>query len=199
MFGRSIDTRVERCKQLGKAVNSKDIGELVAVHEQQLLDYYSDVRRQLNASFIVATAIAIIGFLILIRPAVSISEGTQALSDWETITGVLAQFISATVFWLYSRTAKQFGTFHIVLERSCRYLLGYLIADQTGKKKQIHDELLRDLVCIMANAPAINFPDQRPSLPIPGRSRKRGPSSNYVDNGSAPAMAGGSDLSTPTR
>jgi len=59
-------------------------------------------------------------------------------------------------FWLYSRGAKQFGAFHICLERTHRYLLAYKIAEQIEDGK---NETLRDLVCIMAHAAMITRQD----------------------------------------
>ena len=77
------------------------------------------------------------------------------------VSGALMEFVAGVSFWLYSRGAKQFGAFHICLERTHRYLLAYKIAEQIEDRK---DETLRDLVCIMANAPMItrqdiDFPD----------------------------------------
>jgi hypothetical protein len=72
------------------------------------------------------------------------------------VSGALMEFIAGVSFWLYSRGAKQFGAFHICLERTHRYLLAYKIADQIEDGK---DQTLRDLVCIMANAPMITRQD----------------------------------------
>jgi hypothetical protein len=72
------------------------------------------------------------------------------------VSGVLIEFIAAINFWLYSRGAKQFGAFHICLERTHRYLLAYKISEQI---KESRDKTLGDLVCIMANAPMVTGRD----------------------------------------
>jgi hypothetical protein len=72
------------------------------------------------------------------------------------VSGVLIEFIAAITFWLYSRVSSQFGAFHICLERTHRYLLAYKISEQI---KGDRDATLRDLVCIMANAPMITRAD----------------------------------------
>src|SRR6516162_6400131 len=129
---RSTDERLQICKDIGDAIENRDLGRLVGLHEKQLFLYYSDVRQQAWAIFCVVIFIAIIGFVILIASILNIMWNEKGLLASAGIIGaVLAQFMSATVFWLYARTAQQFATFHNILERSCRYLLGYLIADTT--------------------------------------------------------------------
>jgi hypothetical protein len=73
-----------------------------------------------------------------------------------TVSGVLIEFIAAIAFWLYARAARQFGAFHICLERTHRYLIAYKIADGMKENK---DATFRDLVCIMANASMITRAD----------------------------------------
>jgi hypothetical protein len=73
-----------------------------------------------------------------------------------TLTGIVIEGVAALAFVLYGRTARQFAAFHICLERTHRYLLAYKMAHDT---KNNQDETIRDLVCIMANAPMISQPD----------------------------------------
>jgi hypothetical protein len=172
------DERLQICKDIGDAIQEKDLGRLVGLHEKQLFLYYEDARNQAWWSFLTAMLVAIIGFVILIIAIIAIVKGWNGTAVLlSTIGAVLAQFISATVFWLYSRTAQQFATFHNILERSCRYLLGYLIADTT--KLESHDHILRDLVCIMASAPMINSTDHK-AFSIFGEHKKRGSASSAM-------------------
>ncbi|MBB5327091.1 hypothetical protein HDF14_000685 [Edaphobacter lichenicola] len=55
-------------------------------------------------------------------------------------------------FWLYSKASKQFGAFHVCLERTHRYLVAYKIGEETGSRKEA---VLEKLACIMASAPMI--------------------------------------------
>ena len=57
---------------------------------------------------------------------------------------------------LYGRAARQFGAFHICLERTHRYLLAYKMAEQIQNDK---DDTIEKIVCIMANAPMITRVD----------------------------------------
>jgi hypothetical protein len=71
-------------------------------------------------------------------------------------SGILTEAIASINFWLYTRTARQFGAFHVCLERTYRYLIAYQIAKETGVNRS---DTLRDLACIMANAPMITRQD----------------------------------------
>jgi hypothetical protein len=59
-------------------------------------------------------------------------------------------------FYLYGKATRQFGAFHICLERTHRYLLAYKMAEQMNSGK---DDALQKIVCIMANAPIITRQD----------------------------------------
>jgi hypothetical protein len=84
-----------------------------------------------------------------------------------TISGAIVQIYSGVAFHLYQKAANQFGAFHTCLERTHRYLVAYKIAEQLEGNK---DQTLRDLVCIMANAPMI-LPAQT-AAETPGSSTK---------------------------
>ena len=67
-------------------------------------------------------------------------------------SGLIVQVFAGVAFYLYQRASDQFGAFHICLERTHRYLVAYKIAEEIETQKE---QTLRDLVCIMANAPMI--------------------------------------------
>jgi hypothetical protein len=73
------------------------------------------------------------------------------------ISGSVVELIAGTQFYLYRNSAKQFGAFHICLERTHRYLLAYTMAEQIGAHDK--DRTLEKIVCIMANAPMITHQD----------------------------------------
>jgi hypothetical protein len=90
-------------------------------------------------------------------PSVAAADAlTVGVGTIGTVSGVLIEFIAAIAFWLYARAARQFGAFHICLERTHRYLIAYKIADGMKEHK---DATFRDLVCIMANASTITRAD----------------------------------------
>ena len=73
------------------------------------------------------------------------------------ISGSIVELIAGTQFFLYRNSAKQFGAFHICLERTHRYLLAYTMAEQIRAEDK--DKTLEKILCIMANAPMITQQD----------------------------------------
>lgn len=166
-------TKVKACHELTAAMNGPDIGEIVAKTEKLILHYYEDVQAQAIQSFRSAKVAAYVGFIVLLvsigylvavdfliligaitRPP---SEVARMDIAWVGVaSGAIVEFIAGVNLFLYGRAARQFGTFHICLERTHRYLVAYKMADKIKGNK---DGTLEKLVCIMANAPMITRSD----------------------------------------
>jgi TRADD-N domain-containing protein len=138
-----------------------------------IIRYYEDVQHQAKQSFDSAKSVARTGFLVLIATlaytllidaanrfylhgSALTQQPLRAVIGIGTVSGALIEFIAGINFWLYARASRQFGAFHICLERTHRYLVAYKIAGEIREKK---DEALEHLVCIMANAPMITHQD----------------------------------------
>lgn len=158
-----------------KLALKEDIGDIVAKHEEMILQYYRDVQKQAKQSFDSAEKVARIGFNVLIATLVytlvfdalahlpwkifsSNPRNTLTVGGIGVISGLLIEFIAGVNFWLYSRAAKQFSAFHICLERTHRYLIAYKISEKVNNVDN-KDEALQKLICIMANAPMITSRD----------------------------------------
>lgn len=167
----TISAAHKACEELGASIDEGKIGDIVAKHEKLILHYYQDVQDQAQRSFTAAGSVAQIGFWVLIGTLLytlifdglgrfGIGDGMTGISltvgGIGVVSGVLIEFIAAITFWLYSRVSSQFGAFHICLERTHRYLLAYKVSEQIKGER---DATLRDLVCIMANAPMITRAD----------------------------------------
>jgi hypothetical protein len=137
------------------------MGSIVAAHQELIVGYYKDVRKQANMSFVVATGVAIIGFVFLMMTLnyalAAPSGGSLTVTRLGFISGALSEFIAGCTFVIYARCAKQFNAFHICLERTHRYLLTYLIASQEKDRDAAHE-----LIIIMAKAPMIIPPTSAP-------------------------------------
>lgn len=165
--------KIKACHELSEAMNGPDIGQIVAKTEKLILHYYEDVQAQAVQSFKSAKVAAYVGFVVLLmsigylvlvdlliligqitRPA---NEATRMDIAWVGVaSGFIVEFIAGVNLFLYGRAARQFGTFHICLERTHRYLVAYKMADKIKGNK---DGTLEKLVCIMANAPMITRSD----------------------------------------
>jgi hypothetical protein len=164
----TIADKRRHCDELKDAIDVGHVGEIVSKHEQLILDYYKDVLEQAQKSFASAKAVARIGFAVLIGTLVyvlifdaltrihiasaAMTGQSITIAGIGVVSGALIEFIAGVNFWLYGRASKQFSAFHVCLERTHRYLVAYKIAEAIRDQR---DETLRDLVCIMANAPMI--------------------------------------------
>jgi hypothetical protein len=166
------DTALGNCEALGKALDS-GLSETVEEVQKLILRYYDNVRGQAAESFSAARRVAIIGFVLLIvtityvigidlllhMPASGFQElpsGGMNVGAVGLIAAGIVEAIAGTQFVLYGRATKQFGAFHICLERTHRYLIAYKMAQTIETTR---DDTLEKLVCIMANAPMITRED----------------------------------------
>ena len=180
------------CEELADAIDHGSIGQILAKHEKLILHYYEDVLEQVQKSFNTAERSAIVGFIVLIGTVIFVlvfdalgrlgklpdftPTEVNPNGGWtplitvvaSTAAGIVIEGVAALAFVLYGRTARQFAAFHICLERTHRYLLAYKMASDTKENK---DETIRDLVCIMANAPMISQSDTNADISS-GQSRE---------------------------
>ncbi len=163
----------EHCLALGAAVSSHDVGDTTAKIQQLIMQYYKDVQGQATESFESAKTVALFGFVVFaatisymifrdLMPHIHQSWFTatqegMGIGAIGLISGSVVELIAGTQFFLYRNSARQFGAFHICLERTHRYLLAYTMAEQIGAADK--DKTLEKIVCIMANAPMITQQD----------------------------------------
>jgi len=138
---------------------------------QLIMQYYQDVQGQSAESFESAKSVALLGFALFaatisylifsdLMPHINRFTATQGgigVGAIGLISGSVVELIAGTQFFLYRNSARQFGAFHICLERTYRYLLAYTMAEQIGAKDK--DKTIEKIVCIMANAPMITQQD----------------------------------------
>ena len=176
-WGESAEERrkkrlAETCARLGDGCNG-NIGETTKAVQDLILEYYADVHEQATASFRSAQILAFFGFLLLVGTVgyvirldwmrhlpppgfIDSSKDGMTVGAIGVISGVIVEFLAGTQLFMHGRTARQFGSFHICLERTHRYLLAYRMAQETGEKAP---QALEKIVCIMANAPMITRQD----------------------------------------
>lgn len=163
---------MEQCEELGRAVEESDLGQTVTAVQHLILRYYDNVREQATESFESAKRVALFGFALLVltlayvifidlmlhRPdsGFAASNGGMSVGQIGLLGSTIVEAIAGLQFYLYGRATRQFGAFHICLERTHRYLLADKIAQQMGAGK---DDALQKTVCIMANAQMITRQD----------------------------------------
>jgi len=160
-----------KCREVAKAVDEGSIGATVEKVQALTVQYYENVKAQAAHSFASAQKVARIGFGILISTlayvvVIDVVRHLKPLWFHEipdgmgvamvgVVSGVVVEFIAAAHFALYARASRQFGAFHICLERTNRYL-AYKIADGMSVRREA---TMDSLVCTMARAPMITHRD----------------------------------------
>lgn len=160
-----------QCEAVGAAIGKGDIGKTVTEVQKLILRYYDNVRGQAEESFKSAKRVALSGFILLyitvfyviaidlmphIWPRFMQHTGGMSVGKIGVIASSVVELIAGVQFVLYGLATRQFGAFHICLERTHRYLLAYEMTEQMATNK---DETLDKIVCIMANAPMITRED----------------------------------------
>jgi hypothetical protein len=129
----------QHCEAVGAAINSGDIGQTVTAVQQLILRYYDNVRGQADESFESAKRVARWGFVLLavtiayvmfmdLLPHIWVGflksdRNPMDIGAIGIIGGSVMEVVAGVQFALYGRATKQFGAFHICLERTHRYLL----------------------------------------------------------------------------
>jgi hypothetical protein len=150
------------CEEVAKT-QPGDVQTIASLHTGMILDYYRDVRRQAQQSFIAALVAASIGtlfFLYALWPMAHAEGGTA--SRVGLIAGGLIQVISAINFYLYSRASRQFAVFHICLERTNRFLLANSLCENLVCK-DYKDKTRMELIDLIAKAPMLTVEMMTPA------------------------------------
>ena len=74
-------------------------------------------------------------------------------ADARVIGGVITEFVSGIVFYLYFRCASQLSSFCICIERTSRFLLANKMCDVLESPEK--EKTRADLIKTIANAPMI--------------------------------------------
>jgi hypothetical protein len=130
--------------------------KIASLLSEMILNYYQDVRSQAQQSFWCALGAAIIGTGFFVYAAHQGMNSGLNEASIGLIAGALIQVISGISFYLYSKTARQFSSFHICLERTNRFLLANTLCENL-KNPDKKDSLREELIKIVANAPMLTI------------------------------------------
>jgi hypothetical protein len=128
--------------------------EMAALLSKMGLDYFQDVRRQAQQSFLSALAAATIGILFFFYATYRSMEPSTSSDKISLIAGALVQVIAAINFYLYGRTSRQFALFHHCLDRFNRFMLANSMCENIQDTEK-RDRFRADLAAIVANAPPL--------------------------------------------
>lgn len=139
---RSIYEKLSFRKELlyGAAKSDSHFDSLVNINIENLAEYYRLVKGHTQKSFNASLAVAFFGFiLICIGLAISFNNNEfNVFSYVATGSGVLMEFISATFFYLYSKTVRQLKGYHDSLIEVQNMLLSFRLIDATeGQENKV--------------------------------------------------------------
>jgi hypothetical protein len=149
LFADGRNAKQVACHEVAVA---KTVGQIGAALSRLTVDYYKDVLRQAKWSFtsaLAASVTAIVLFFMGLKSA--IHEGNTA--NLSLAAGALVEVLAGINFYLYSRTSRQFSSFHICLERANRFLTVNAICDTLQENEQ--GAMRGKLIEAMLNAPML--------------------------------------------
>ncbi len=150
-----IESLVRECDQIAKTAPG-DVQAFAGVLQKMIVAYYEDVRRQSQLAFFAALVLEMIAVGFFFYSAsiamTTVAFGTAALS---ALSGLLIQIMTGVVFYLYSQSSKQFGGFHVCLERTNRFVLANAMVEHLPEAERA---LRRsEVITAVLNAPMLTL------------------------------------------
>jgi hypothetical protein len=147
-----IDSLIAECNKIAKS-SPGDVQEIASVLQKMIVSYYGDVRRQSVLAFTAALVLEIIAVFLFFYSAMK--ENTNGTGNLGVISGLLIQIMTGVVFYLYSQSARQFGGFHICLERTNRFLLANAMVEHLPEAERALKRA--EVITAVLNAPMLTL------------------------------------------
>lgn len=140
---RNIHEKLEFRKSLLFGAGNKEaksdshFDSLVNINIENLAEYYRLVKTHTQKSFNASLMVALFGFaLILLGLILAFTyDEYEKLAYISTASGIVVEFISATFFYLYSKTVRQLKGYHDSLIDVQNMLLSFRLIDATEEKE----------------------------------------------------------------
>ncbi|CAI2766334.1 TRADD-N-associated membrane domain-containing protein [Flavobacterium collinsii] len=109
---------------------------LVKINVENLAAYYSLVKTHTSLSFKVSLLISIIGFILIISGLViGFRYDDKIIGYIASGTGIVTEFISSVLFYLYNKTVRQLKEYHDSLINVQNILLSFKLIENTSDEK----------------------------------------------------------------
>lgn len=124
---------------------------MIKINIYQLNAYNDQTKSQANKSFTIASITSVIGFILLCIGLILVFFGENTPGYLTTGVGLLIEFLSGVIFYLYNKTIIKMGEYHkkIVLTQNIALALKATDDFENEKKfemkSKIIDELLKDI------------------------------------------------------
>lgn len=135
--------------------------KLVRINVENLAAYYALVKAHTEKSFLTASAVGVIGFLLVITGLIvgfGADADARAVSYIASASGIIVEFIAGVFFYLYNRTVREMKGYHTSLLTVQNILLAFkLVGDTEGTEKaQMMGQMMSYLTGNRAESPMTN-------------------------------------------
>jgi TRADD-N domain-containing protein len=162
----SKNAKLWACEQVAEAQSVSQIGAALSKLTEA---YYRDVLKQAKRSFAGALAASLVAASLFFIGLNSAMHGAKT-ANLSLAAGALVEVLAGINFYLYSRTSRQFSSFHICLERANRFLLVNAICDtlpqggeQEAMRRRLIDAMLRAPMLTVAEVTGVVDSSERRS------------------------------------
>jgi hypothetical protein len=134
---------------------------LVRINVENLAAYYALVKEHTEKSFLTASAVGVIGFLLVITGLIVgfvAKADVRAVSYIASASGIIVEFIAGVFFYLYNRTVREMKGYHTSLLTVQNILLAFkLVGDTEGTEKaKMMGQMMSYLTGNRAESPMTN-------------------------------------------
>lgn len=156
----SLDNSIKTKEKIVEKINVEELineldkdfnNNMIKINIYQLNAYNDQTKSQANKSFKIASRTSIIGFILLCIGLISVFWGKNKPGYLTTGVGLLIEFLSGIIFYLYNKTIVKMGEYHkkIVLTQNIALALKATDDFETNKKMEVRgkivDEILKDI------------------------------------------------------
>jgi hypothetical protein len=160
---RSIIDRNELLKKLftgapdsaGETIQYFD--RLVKINVENLAAYYTIVKVHASQSFQVSLLVGVLGFGLIIAGLASgfLSKEFKDISYIASGSGIIVEFISGTMFYLYNKTVRQLKDYHDSLIDVQNVLLSFKLIESTTDEK-VRAEMISKMIEFLVKKDKVN-------------------------------------------
>jgi hypothetical protein len=145
-----LDALNRSSTKLAKA-DPKDVQQVAAAQTEIINSYYVAVLEQARRSLEAALIASCIGLVFFLAAVVFLLATDKPLvGTVSIISGALVEVIAGINFYLYGRAAGQLAAFHVILDRTQRFLLANSLCESLGDPAK--DEARAKLIDRVATA-----------------------------------------------
>lgn len=137
-------------EELTNRLDEDFINNLIKINIHQINAYNNQTKSQANKSFIIAVITSIVGFVITCTGIwYVLSDRTNVDGGYFTsIIGVLIQFISGVIFYLYNKTVAEMSEYHkkLILIQNIGLALKSSETFEETKKTEAREKIIEELL-----------------------------------------------------